>query len=243
MTRKAPASIIEKLNKLRWPEGKSAAFALEEELRERIIIEPLSIEPRLVAGVDAAFFGDKIVGAACLFTFPELKKVAEAHRVVIVKFPYIPGLLSFREGPAVIEALRALPDKPDLLIFDGQGIAHPRGLGIASFVGAALDIPSIGTAKSRLIGTYSEPGPRKGDVSPLNYEGHTIGAVVRTRNNTRPLFVSPGHRIDVKGSVDIVLGMVSRFRLAEPVRCADKLSKYISGELKGQRKSCKPADM
>lgn len=231
MSKKTP-SIVEKLKSLAWPRDKAAALELEGELLSRVRLAPLAGPPRLVAGVDAAFSGAKIIGAACLYEYPALLKVAESVAVADARFPYIPGFLSFREGPAVIDAISGLPDTPDLLLFDGQGIAHPRGLGIAAFVGAALDIPSVGTAKSRLVGEYAEPGLKKGSTAPLEHRGEVVGAVVRTRDSTRPLFVSPGHAIDVEGAVDMVLACATRYRLAEPVRCADGLSRKVSREMR-----------
>jgi len=227
---------FERLKRLRWPGDRAKALRLEEELKARLSITPLKASPRLVAGVDAAFAGEMIVGAACLFTYPGLVKVAESHSVSKVPMPYVPGLLSFREAGALIEALEGLPDRPDLLICDGQGIAHPRGLGIASFLGAVLDIPSVGTAKSRLAGEHEEPGPEKGSRSPLVLDGRVVGAVVRTRDRTRPLFVSPGHGIDVEGAVEMTLGCATRFRITEPVRCADRLSKEVARRAREGRK-------
>lgn len=219
------------IKRLRWPEDKEKALALEERLRKRIRVEPLKTPPATVAGVDAAFLGGHIIGAACLYEFPSLLPLKEVHAVLPVRFPYIPGFLSFREGPAVIEAVEKLGVRPGLIIFDGQGIAHPRGLGIASFVGVLLDIPSVGSAKSRLVGSYREPGLKKGSSSALEFEGRVVGAVVRTRDSTKPLFVSPGHRIDIEGSVEAVLECVTRYRVTEPVRGADGLTKRIKKEI------------
>ena len=219
------------IKRLRWPEDKAKALALEERLRKRLRIEPLKAPPETVAGVDAAFLDGKIISAACLYEFPSLRPIKQTHVVRPVGLPYIPGFLSFREGPAVIEALEKLGSRPGLIIFDGQGTAHPRGLGIASFVGVLLDIPSVGSAKSRLVGSYREPGPKKGSSSPLEYDGRVVGAVVRTRDSTKPLFVSPGHRIDIEGSVGMVLACAPRYRVTEPVRGADGLTKRIKKEL------------
>ncbi|MFQ5737078.1 MAG: endonuclease V [Thermodesulfobacteriota bacterium] len=210
-----------------WPRDRLRARRVQELLREETRIVPLPGTPRLVAGVDAAFFDDRIVGVACLYTYPGLVLVERAHAVRKVTFPYIPGLLSFREGPALIEALGSLSSRPDVVLFDGQGIAHPRGLGIASFVGVLTGMPSIGCAKSRLVGEYDEPGPSRGSRSSLRYEGRIVGAVLRTRENVRPLFVSPGHLADIDGSVEVVMGCVRSFRLAEPVRCADIMTKEL----------------
>lgn len=222
----------ERLKGLRWPGDRAMALRLEEDLKERLSITPLKAPPRHVAGVDAAFAGDMIIGAACLFTYPGLVKVASATSVLKVAMPYIPGFLSFREAPALMEAIEGLPARPDLLICDGQGRAHPRGLGIASFLGAALGIPSVGTAKSRLTGEHEEPGPTKGSRAPLIIDGREAGVVLRTRDSVKPLFVSPGHGIDMEGSVEMTMGCTTRFRLTEPVRCADRLSRLTAREIK-----------
>lgn len=219
------------VKRLRWPEDKEKARALEERLKKRLLIEPIESAPVTVAGVDAAFLGDRIICVACLYSYPALVPVKEAHVVRIVRFPYIPGMLSFREGPAAIESIEKLGVKPGLLIFDGQGIAHPWGMGLASFVGALMDIPSVGAAKSRLVGSYKEPGRKKGSWTPLEYEGRVVGAAVRTRDSTKPLFVSPGHRIDLVGSIETVLKCTGRYRVTEPVRRADMLTKLIKKEI------------
>lgn len=219
------------IKRLRWPEDKEKAKALEELIRKRIRIEPLKTPPTTAAGVDAAFFDDKIICAACLYEYPGLIPVKEVHVVRVARFPYIPGLLSFREGPAVIEAVEKLGVKPGVIIFDGQGIAHPRGVGLASFVGVLLDIPSVGSAKSRLVGSFTEPGLKKGSWTPLEYGGRVVGGVLRTRDSTKPVFVSPGHKIDLEGAIEIVLNCTGRYRVTEPVREADRLTKKIKKEM------------
>jgi len=219
------------LNSFIWPENTTEAKAIQGALKDKVRIIPLRRKPRYVAGVDAAFSGDKVVGIACLYHYPDLILLEETFTVAGVSFPYIPGFLSFREGSVVIEALHRLKRKPDIILFDGQGIAHPKRLGIASHIGVLLDMPSIGCAKSRLVGEYKEPGCKKGEWSSLQYHGKVIGAVLRTKDNIRPVFVSPGHRIDLKASIEIVLGCVSKYRIPEPLRRADSLSKKIKKEL------------
>lgn len=219
------------LKDLRWPVDRDRIREIQEELRGKLRIEPLVSEPSLIAGIDAAFFGDRIISAACLFTFPGLESLQDSYTVREASFPYITGLLSFREGPAVAEALEGLTKKPGLLIFDGQGIAHPRGMGLAAFMGALLDMPTIGCAKTRLVGEYTEPGIERGSHTPLLYKGNIVGAVLRTQYGVRPLFVSPGHRIDIKGSIDFVLRCAVKYRLTEPVRRAHMLSNKIRGDL------------
>jgi len=214
-----------------WPDNLTDAKEVQLSLRRNVRISPLRKKPRLIAAVDAAFPDGKVIGAACLYRYPELVLVECQHVVRKTAFPYIPGYLTFREGPALVGALRALKGLPDLILVDGQGIAHPKGIGIASHLGVLLEIPSIGCAKSRLVGEFSEPGPSKGNWTPLRYDGKVVGAVLRTREHVRPVFVSPGHRIDLKTSIEIVLDCTGRYRIPEPLRKADAVSK----EFKKQR--------
>jgi len=181
---------------------------------------------RTVAGVDASYPAHSHAGRAAIvvFTFPELKVIEQAVATRASVFPYVPGLLSFREGPVVVDAMAKLSAPPDLLIFDGQGYAHPRRLGLASHLGLYLDIPSVGCAKSRLIGRFEEPGPNRGDRSPLTDRGETIGMVLRTRPGTKPLFVSPGYRVDLPTAVEAVLRCLRGYRLPETTRAADTLA-------------------
>ncbi|MFZ6017012.1 MAG: deoxyribonuclease V [Nitrospirota bacterium] len=215
---------------MKWPEDITEAREIQEILRKKVRIIPLRKSPEYIAGVDAAFFEDKVIGVACLYKYPEIIPVEDAYAVTKVSFPYIPGLLSFREGPVIIKAINNLNIKPDIILFDSQGIAHPKGLGIASHIGVLLNIPTIGCAKSRLIGEYKEPGFKKGNWSSLKYSGKTAGAVLRTRNNVRPVFVSPGHWINLKDSIKIVLRCTDKYRIPEPLRRADFISKKIKGE-------------
>jgi deoxyribonuclease V len=177
--------------------------------------------------VDAAFGEEEVIGTACLFSFPELEFLEETWALKKISVPYISGFLSFRESPAVLAALKKLATRPDLILVDGQGIAHPRRMGIASHLGVLLDTPTIGCAKSRLIGEYREPGVKKGNWSPLKIDQETVGAVLRTRDRVRPLFVSPGHRIDLKESIKVVLKATTGFRISEPLRRADRFSKIL----------------
>lgn len=215
---------------IEWPSNIKDARAIQIALRDKVRIFPLRKKPKFIAAVDAAFFQDKVIGVACLYKYPEIILLEEASAVTMLSFPYIPGFLSFREGPAIIEALNRLKIKPDVILFDGQGIAHPLGLGIASHIGVLIDMPTIGCAKSRLIGEHKEPGFKKGDRSSLEYKNKVVGAVLRTRDSIRPLFVSPGHRIDLKSSIEIVLGCISKYRIPEPLRRADFLSKKIKND-------------
>jgi deoxyribonuclease V len=216
---------MKRLDLPEWPRDTVRARDIQIALQKKIVIKPLRKIPELIAGVDAAFFENKIIGIASLYRYPDLTPLKDSVSIRENTFPYIPGLLSFREGPVVIEAIKGLETVPDLILFDGQGIAHPRGVGIASHIGVILGIPSIGCAKSRLVGDYSEPGIRKGSKSPLRYKGKIVGSVVRSRDNVRPLFVSPGHLVDIDGAVEYVLACTGRYRLPEPIGRADRLSK------------------
>ncbi len=203
------------------PRDLEEALGFQEDVGALVRLTPLPVVPALVAGADAAFSGDDAVGAACLFEFPSLEPVETAVARVRGVFPYRPGFLAFREGPAVHAALSSLRRRPGLVLFDGQGIAHPRGAGLASFMGVLMGVPSVGCAKSRLTGDFEPPGPRRGDSAPLRLDGRVVGAVLRTRSGTRPVFVSPGHLVDVDGAREAVLACSRRFRIPEPLRAAD----------------------
>ena len=173
---------------------------------------------KTAAGLDCAFdkAGGHVLAAAVVLSFPELEVIETASACVPLTFPYVPGLLSFREAPACLAAVKKLKTIPDLFLIDGQGIAHPRRLGLASHLGLFLDCPVIGCAKSRLIGTYDEPGQEKGDWSLLYDKDETIGAVVRTRTTVKPLFISPGHRCTLDDAITWTLRLTTRYRLPEP---------------------------
>jgi deoxyribonuclease V len=212
---------------MKWPKiiTIQEARSRQERLSKKVRLSPLKQKPRFVAGVDAAFSSDRVFAAACLYSFPGLAIVERRTAVRKLTFPYVPGFLAFREGPAIITALASLTRSPDLILVDGQGIAHPRRFGIASFIGVLLDIPTIGCAKSRLVGAYEEPGLKKGCWSPLLVGDDIVGAVVRTRDNVRPLFVSPGHKTDVESAVKLALSCLGNYRIPEPIRGADMLSR------------------
>jgi deoxyribonuclease V len=182
--------------------------------------------PGSVAGVDVGFEGSGSVtrAAVAVLGFPELEPLAEAIARRPTTFPYVPGLLSFREIPAVLDALNCLDHLPGLLLCDGQGYAHPRRFGLACHLGVITGIPSVGVAKTRLIGEHAEVGPRKGDWQPLKDKGETIGAAVRTRDRVSPLFVSVGHRINLSDAIRYTLACTTRFRLPETTRRAHRLA-------------------
>lgn len=214
-----------------WPKTIAEAKAIQNILKEKARIVPLRKNPRFVAALDAAIAGNKIIGTACLYRYPELTLIEEQYAEMRNPFPYVPGFLSFREGPVILTAIEKLSVIPNLILIDGQGIAHPLGFGLASHIGVILNMPAIGCAKSRLVGEYREPARQRGSWSPLIYHDAVVGAVLRTKDNVRPLFISPGHKIDLTSSIDVVLKCVTRYRIPEPLRRADFLSKSIKRKI------------
>lgn len=208
----------------RWDVTPEEAVALQQQLRRQVVLQADLGRVERVAGVDVSFRGDRARAAVVVLSFPQLTVVERALAEVPVTFPYIPGLLSFREGPAVLAAFERLTLWPDLVIFDGQGLAHPRRFGLACHLGLFLDLPSIGCAKSRLCGTYQEPGPFRGEWSPL-YDGEeVIGAALRSHPAKEVLFVSPGHRMDLETAIRYVLSCCANHRLPETTRWAHRLA-------------------
>ena len=195
----------------------------QEELRRRVIVRPLPEMPRFVAGADAAFSTDKkrVFASAVIYDREERRIIEVAHASREVTVPYIPGFLSFREGPAVLDAVGRLKHSFGAICFDGQGYAHPRRCGIATHLSVMLDMPGVGVAKSRLTGTFAEPPLPAGSSTPLMDRDEQIGLVLRTRDGVRPLFVSAGHRVDLATARDLVLACITRYRLPEPTRQAD----------------------
>jgi deoxyribonuclease V len=214
-----------------WDLSPKQAVALQRKLAGRVREEPLAGPVRYVAGTDCAFLdgGRRIVAAAVLCETRTWQTVATSEVVRPCEFPYVPGLLSFREAPAVIETVRRLPERPGLLMCDGQGRAHPRGLGLACHVGLWLEMPTVGVAKSRLCGEYRTPGSRKGNRARLMLDGEQVGLVLRTRDHVRPLFVSVGHRVTLNDARRWTLRACRGVRLPEPTRRADR---YVSAARK-----------
>ncbi len=206
----------------RWQE------LLRGEVREERFLDPAVM--RTVAGTDISYLRERrlALGAAVLMSYPDLEVLEVATSAVKVAFPYVPGLLSFRELPALIPALEALSTLPDLIFADGQGLAHPRGFGLACHLGVLTGLPTVGCAKSRLVGEADEPGPEVGDREPLLYEGRVVGAVLRTRENVKPLYISVGHKVDLATAVEVVLSCLRGRRLPEPQRRAH----LVTGECK-----------
>jgi deoxyribonuclease V len=197
---------------------------IQRRLRDQVIMETAFDEPKTVAGIDCGFKDDKARAAVVVLEYANLEPVDQAIAEIPVAFPYVPGLLSFRETPAVLEALSQLSVEPDLLILDGQGYAHPRRMGLACHVGVITDVPAIGCAKSRLIGEHSEPADEVGSWVPLYDQGEVIGAVLRSRAGVAPLFVSVGHKIDLQTAVAVVLHCCAGYRLPETTRYAHRVA-------------------
>lgn len=205
-----------------WDVSPEEAKRLQDELAPGVITgQPLPVESvRLVAGVDVSVKDDLSRAAVVVLRFPALTVVEAVSATQPTRFPYIPGLLTFREGAVIIEALRQLKATPDAFIFDGMGRIHPRRMGIASHIGLFLDAPTIGCGKTHLLGDYEQPGPEKGAWSPLTHHGETLGVVLRTRRNVKPVYISVGHRATLDDARALALACSPRYRLPEPVRAA-----------------------
>lgn len=219
-----------------WRVSHAQAVGIQETLRPRIAAAPLPKEPRLVAGADVAYSRrtHRVYAAVVLVELPSLETVESVGVTRAATFPYIPGLLSFREAPPLLDAFERLSQAPDVLVFDGQGLAHPRRFGLACHCGLLLDAPSIGCAKTRLVGEHGAVPDRRGASVPLRVNGETVGAVARTREGVNPVFVSPGHRADTVSAVDLVLALAVRYRLPEPQRRAHRATAALHGRDRGR---------
>ncbi|MFA5517187.1 MAG: deoxyribonuclease V [Desulfuromonadales bacterium] len=216
-----------------WGVDYRQAADLQRNLAGRIVCENTLPQPlRTVAGVDVSYekHGDLFFAGIVLLSLPELNVLEESSASGRMTFPYIPGLLSFRELPILLAAFRRLRTVPDVVLVDGQGIAHPRRFGLASHLGLWLDLPTVGCAKSRLCGENEAPGTRRGDQVPLRHRGEEIGVVLTTRDRIKPLYISPGHRIDIAAAADLVLACGRRYRLPEPTRLAHHLTNRLRRE-------------
>ncbi len=203
-------------------------------MRTRVRQESLGREPQLIAGCDSSFpTPETILSVFVLLRFPSLELVEKVWNVGPVEVPYIPGLLSFREAPNVLEAYQKLQQKPDVIMVDGHGIAHPRRMGIAAHLGVLLDMPTFGVAKQKLTGTFQEPALSKGSISPLHDRtGELLGEVIRSKDKVQPLFVSPGHRCDQATATRLTLACLRNHKLPEPTRLADYWAEEFKKELK-----------
>lgn len=209
-----------------WKVTPREAMEIQERLRGMIRLRGNLRTIRTVAGADCSFDPREktALAAVVVFRFPDLELVETRTATRRLDFPYIPGLLSFREAPVLLDAFSKLRTTPDLILFDGQGYAHPRRIGIAAHIGLLLDRPAIGCAKSRLIGEYREPGFRRGSRARLIDRGEVVGSVLRTRTGIRPIFVSVGHRCDLAAAVRVVLRCSDGFRIPKPTRVADRIA-------------------
>jgi deoxyribonuclease V len=212
-----------------WKVSPQEAIRIQEELRKRVRLRPPKVPFKTVAAADVSYSrtDEKLFAAFLVFSYPDLTLLECAAARGRSSFPYIPGLLSFREAPILLKAFSKLERHPDVILIDGQGIAHPRSMGIAAHLGILLGLSSIGCAKSRLYGKEAEPGPEQGSFVPLIEGEQTLGMIVRTRAGVKPVYVSPGHRMDMEGSVKMVLSLCRGYRIPEPLRQAHILVNQI----------------
>ena len=208
-----------------WQVTPKEAIAIQRDLAGKVRAEPLSGPVKTIAGVDVSIRGDRFQTAIVVVTLPDLRVIDKVVWSGDVPFPYIPGLLSFREMPAILPALEKLSVKPDVFMTDSQGIAHPRRFGLACHLGVMLDRPAFGVAKTRLTGHFVDPLPEKGNATPLEDKGEVIGTVLRTRTNIKPVYVSIGHRISLDEAVRLTMACCPRYKIPEPTRLAHTLSK------------------
>lgn len=208
------------------------AARLQEKLRARVRLSGDVEAVSLVAGADASYSkgSDEIYAVVVALSYPDLTVVEQVSARAVTSFPYIPGYLTFREGPALLAAFRKMQSEPDVIFFDGQGVAHPRGLGIASHMGVLLDRPTVGVAKNLLVGTAEDPGASRGSLSPIRRDGEMIGMAVRTKERTKPVYVSVGNQISLARAVDLVLATTRGYRLPEPTRQAHLYANVIRRE-------------
>ncbi|MDI6763513.1 MAG: endonuclease V [Thermodesulfobacteriota bacterium] len=212
-----------------WEVSIEEAIRIQENLKDHLILKKTFSCLKTIGGGDVAYSTNKnsLFGAIAVLSYPEMKPIDTATAKDEISFPYIPGLLSFREGPILVKAFQSLRVKPDLLIFEGHGTAHPRGVGLASHMGLWFDLPSIGCARTPLLKKFDNPGLSRGSFEWIFLKRKKVGAVLRTRQGVKPVFVSPGHRIDLMTSIRIVLATCQRYRIPEPLRRAHQISREM----------------
>jgi deoxyribonuclease V len=222
-----------------WDLSPTQAIETQRQLRERACLQGDPGTPRLVAGADCSWDRAEERGWAgvIVFEFPSLDEVERVGVQGPVVFPYVPGLLSFREAPLLLEAFAKLRHETDLIFFDGQGYAHPRRMGIATHMGLVLDKPTIGCAKSRLVGEHREPGPKRGHRAQLLDGGERIGVALRTRDGVRPIYLSAGHRISLDAAIRLTLRCSDGYRIPKPTRLAD----HFVGQLRRDYLAARPS--
>jgi len=217
-----------------WKVSPAEAREIQEKLRKRLRLRPPRAPLKTIAAGDVAYSreDDMTYAAFLLFTYPDLTFLESASAKGRASFPYVPGFLTFREAPILLKAFSRLKTRPDLILIDGQGIAHPRFMGIAAHIGLILNLPAIGCAKSRLIGTHEELAPDRGKAVPLLVGDRTAGMVLRTRAGVKPVYVSPGHKMNMETSVKIVLSLCRGYRIPEPLRQAHMFVSKLRGMVK-----------
>jgi len=208
-----------------WDITPGEAVEVQQRLRNMVRLQPLARPAATIGGADISFnkYSETVYAGIVVLGLADLRIIESAGVRSVARFPYVPGLLSFREAPSLLEAWEKLKTKPDVLMLDGQGIAHPRRFGIACHVGVSLDWPTIGCAKSILVGRYGELGVEAGSRAPLVDKGEQVGVALRTKNKVSPVYVSPGHLIDLDSAVDLVLRSTTKYRMPEPTRQAHLL--------------------
>lgn len=212
-----------------WKVSFEEAIQIQEALKSRIVLKKTFSKVETIGGADVAYSKSEnlLFGAIVVLSFPDMEILGTATCDGKTPFPYIPTLLSFREGPILIKTFQKLKIKPDVMVYDGQGIANPRRMGLASHMGLWLDLPSIGCAKTPLLDEFVPPGPSRGSFEWIRREGKKVGAVLRTKEKVKPLFVSPGHRIDLSTSIHLILESCKGFRIPEPLRKAHQASRKM----------------
>ena len=219
------------LNLHSWEVSPQEAIKIQKDLKSKISLKKSFSKIDKIAGADVSYYQNNMIAGVIIFEFPNLKVIESQFFISPVNFLYIPGLLTFREGPSLLAAFKKIKNEPDIILFDGQGIAHPRRMGIATHLGLFLDKPTIGCAKSRLSGEYTSVGEEKGDYALLKEGEEILGAVLRTRRKVKPIFISPGHKIDLSNSIEIVLKCTEKYKLPVPVREAHIFVNQIRNNL------------
>jgi len=225
----------------KWSLTPRQAMRLQERLRQRLVLEDRLDRVQFVAGADLAFDPETDVAFAgvIIYRLPSLDEVERRTARRKLRFPYVPGLLSFRESPVLLAAFRLLRTEPDVILVDGHGLAHPRRFGIACHLGLLLDRPTIGCAKSLLVGEHPEPGGRAGSAVPLMLDGEVVGVVLRTRDRVKPIYVTQGHRVSLETAVEIVKGCLDGFQIPKPTREADHFVRRLR---EAYQQSCQPRE-
>ncbi len=219
------------LNLHSWEVSPQEAIKIQKDLKSNISLKKSFSKIDKVAGADVSYYKNKMIAGIVILKFPQLEIIEKKSSVSSVNFPYISGLLTFREGPSLLGVFKKIKTTPDVILFDGQGIAHPRRMGLATHLGLFLNKPTIGCAKSRLSGKYTSVGEEKGDYALLKEDEEILGAVLRTRKRVKPIFVSPGYKIDLPNSIEIVLKCIVKYRLPLPVREAHIFVNQIRNNL------------